>query len=321
MRPVAALLLLSLCPLRPATHEDLQSLVEDGHWKRARAIVEQRMPAASNDARFLWLASQVFTAFGRFDQAAGFGEKAVRLDPNNAGYHYNLSEVYGSIAEKASLFRQASYGRKCKKAMDEAVRLNPRHIDTLIVQMLFYYQAPGLFGGDKAKARAMPAEISRIDPSQGYLAEARLAVLQKQAAKLEDLYVKAVAANPRSFEARMSLARQCLGRRNCARAEEHALEAARIHPGRVDPHTILAIVSARNGKFAEMETRLAEAEKLFPDDLSPFYSAAVSLQETGRELGKAEAYLRKYLAQKPEPSSAGHARAASQLALLMRTKG
>ncbi len=321
MRLRAAILLLFTCALRAASQEDLQSLVDDGHWKRARALVEQRLAADSADARFLWLASRVRTAYGQFDSAAELGEKAAKLDPRNADYQFNLAEIYGSIAQKASLFKQASYGLKCKRAMDAANRLDPNHIDTLIILMLYYYQAPGLIGGDKGKARAFPAQIGRIDASRGYLAEARLAGMEKQFGKFEELYKKAVAANPQSYEARLALARHFLGRRDPASAEEHALEAARLHPGRVAPHSILAIVSARNGKFSEMETRLAAAEKLFPDDLSPYFGAAVNLQETGKELGKAEVYFRKYLAQEPEPSSAGHARAKSQLALLKRSKG
>jgi hypothetical protein len=204
--------------------------------------------------------------------------------------------------------------------MDAAVALNPRHTEALVVLMLFYYQAPGLFGGDKNKARAIPGQIARHDPSQGYLAEARLAALEKRSGRLDELYRKAVEANPSSYEARLELARHSFDRRDLALAELHAVEAVKLHPRRQAPRAILASASALHGKLDEMEARLAESERLIPDDLTPYHAAAASLLQVGKDRSRAEAYLRKYLAQEPEPTAPSLDKARAQLALALRKR-
>ena len=45
-----------------------------------------------------------------------------------------------------------------------------------------------------------------------------------------------------------------------------------------------------------METELNEAEKVVPDDLSPYWSIARVLVDNGKEFDRAETYIKKYLA-------------------------
>jgi hypothetical protein len=49
-----------------------------------------------------------------------------------------------------------------------------------------------------------------------------------------------------------------------------------------------------------MEAILAAASRQIPDDPVPYYRAAERLLATGRDLARAESYLRRYLSQEPE---------------------
>ncbi|MEZ5399440.1 MAG: hypothetical protein R2729_07200 [Bryobacteraceae bacterium] len=310
-----------------ASASELGDLVEGLHWKRAQALVEARLPAsggASAKADFLWRASQVRLAHGDLEGAAKFAEQAAELDPGNSTYQVQLFEVYGSQAEKASLLRQASLGRKCKKALDRALELNRNDLDGLYGAMLFYYQAPGFFGGDKTKARAIPAAMAAIDPVRGILAEARLAQMEGRLDRLEGIYLRAVEAGPADYHARMELANFYLSgtpNRKLHLAENHAREASRLRPGRAAPYAILASAAALAGRFADAQRHVAAAVEAVPDNLAPQLAGASALITTGADLASAEKWCRAYLAQRPQPDAPPHAIARWRLAQALAKLG
>lgn len=66
---------------------------------------------------------------------------------------------------------------------------------------------------------------------------------------------------------------------------------------------------------------VAESEQRNSDNLAPRAWAAVALHTTGKDLGRAEAYVRKYLAQPFEPTAPTHAAAHSLLGLILEKQG
>lgn len=283
---------------------DLAELIENKRWLSARAAVDSEMAAKENDARFLWLASRVRMAFGQLDEAAKFGERALALDPRNANYQHQLTEVYGSQAQQASLFRQIGLGRKVKKSMDATLALNPKHIEGMFVLMQYYYMAPSIIGGDKAKARAMPAEIAKVDAAEGAYTEARVAILDKQPiGRVRASYAKSVESNPRFYRGHVALATSYANYdpKDPALAMKHARAALELAPGRAEPYRLLAGLAARQGRLEEMEKWIGEAEKRVPEDRSCRFVAASVLASQGKELAKAETFYRRFLEKEPEP--------------------
>jgi len=296
--PAFLLLLLSL-------NSDLESLAGNGHYQRARKLLEQQGPPS--DARGLALAAKVYLAFSELDRAAKLAERAAALEPASADHQFLLCEIYGTQAQRASLLRQPFLGRKTKKAMDAAIALNPKHVDALTVSMLYYYQAPSIIGGDKDEARGLPAKIRAIDVARGWLAEARLAALEKKPERLEGFYVKAVAANPKLYAARMALASHYFRRRkDYTSTVAQALAAHQLEPDRATPFALLAAAVAAQGRLDEMEAWLRKAEAQIPDDLSPHLAAARALVETKRDLTRARALMERYLTQPNEPGEPSH---------------
>ena len=64
-----------------------EELIEAGHWKRARTLVEARMREAPDDPLAIYLTSQIRFAFGDADAPLGLAEKALALDGGAARYH------------------------------------------------------------------------------------------------------------------------------------------------------------------------------------------------------------------------------------------
>jgi tetratricopeptide (TPR) repeat protein len=307
----------------PSLAQAPEALAEAGHWKRVRAIVEPRVKTNPNDAQALWLLARVKEAFGDREGALPLAERAVALDGRNANYHVQLAGLCGSLAQTAGLFRQLSLGKRVKSELEAALAIDPKNLDALRGLMEFLWQAPGLFGGDKDKARQTAQRIGQIDSARGYLAQAQIANWEKQIAKVEDLYRKAVEADPRSYPTQVTLANfyasQSPPRYDLA--ERHARAALSIAPDRVSGYNVLARIYARQQRIADLETLLADAERDVPDSPSPFLSAANGLLTEMKDLPRAESYVRKYLAQEREGFNTTQGVARWRLALVLEREG
>jgi len=187
----------------------------------------------------------------------------------------------------------------------------------------FHMEAPGIVGGDKKKAYQYAEEILRIYPARGWLAKARIARKEKQTGQLESLYLKAVEADARNYDARITL----VGFYSTGAEpkydiiEKHSREAVGIAPDRAAAYSQLAALYANQQRWKELDAILAQAEKNVPDNLSPFYQAARNLLLKGADLPRAERYLRKYLTQPPEPDAPSHAAAHWRLGNVLEKMG
>jgi tetratricopeptide (TPR) repeat protein len=304
--------LLAATPSAPA-----DTLLEDGHYKRARALAEERLRTSPNDPETLWLVSHVKQAWQDLNAGVEFAEKAVAADPKSARYHLRLAEALGEAAQKAGVLKQIGLARRFKKEIDTTIALDPHNADALTYLMEFYVQAPGIVGGDKTKAHAIPEQILAFDPVKGAFAQVALANHDKQRDGIEQFYRKAVEARPASYEAHTALGGFCFAQKKFDEAEQHSREAIRINAGRAGGHGLKVAALIQQTKWAEVDPALAEAEKQVPDNLWPYFRAGNNCLALKTELPRAERYFRKYLAQEPEPDMPSHAAAHWRLALVL----
>jgi tetratricopeptide (TPR) repeat protein len=312
-----------LVSARAADPRSAEALIEAGHWKRARALVEQGVVANPRDAQAAYLLSQIKLAFGDLDSALKSAQQAVALEDGSSDYHFQLAQVYGEMASRASMFAAASLARKFKGELDASLARNPKNLDALDALMQYSYQAPGLMGGDKGKARAIAQELVQLSPVRGHLAQAELAREAKDFARVEECFLKAVQADAKNYEAQTALARFYTqpAHRNTEQAGKHAREAVQLEPARAKGYSILAFVLAFERRWSELEAVLSASEKAVPDDLAAYFEAANALLESGVELKRGEAYSRKYLAQEPEGEEPDAAHAHRLLGLILEKQG
>jgi len=302
------------------------ALAEGNHWKRLKATVEPRIAANPNDAEAQWLLSRVRLAYRDADGALGPAEKSVALAPKNADYQWQLAQVVGELASNASVFKQMGLAKRFKREAEAVLAIDPRHTGAMIGLMEFYYRAPGIVGGDKKKAQAIPDQIMAINKVDGYIAKVRLLSRQDpppQPSQYEQLYVQAVQADPKRFEPHINLASIYASGASprWELAEKEAQYARQIEPDRTGPYSILAAVYAAGGRWAELDAIVADAEKAIPDNLTPYLRAAATLIGTGKDLSRAERYVRKYLSQEPEPNATNFAGAHYRLAQVLEKQG
>jgi tetratricopeptide (TPR) repeat protein len=302
-----------------------RALIADGHWKRLRALAESRVAANPKDAEAAFLLGYAKLALGDLEGAQALADKAVSLDGGNADSHFLLARVAGQKAEKAGMFKGLGLARQFKKESDITLSLNPNHLEALLDQMDFYYEAPGIVGGDKKEAWEIAERIGKINPARGYLAQASLLYREKAKdwSKIEDMYRKAAGAEPRNYEAHMALANLYASEhyKKYDESEKLAREAMVLNPGRVGAYYLLAILDVLRDRWQDLDVLLTQAEKAIPDNLNPYYQAARVMFTNGKDLPRAERYFRKYLTLEPEGENPHWAAAHWRLGLTLEKEG
>jgi tetratricopeptide (TPR) repeat protein len=101
MKRLIPLLLFCFAPLQ--AQPSPEALIRDGHFKRARAILEQRYQANPNDPETLRLLSKIRQAWGDTAMAVTLAEKALAANPKDARYHLQLADALGDRRPASSV--------------------------------------------------------------------------------------------------------------------------------------------------------------------------------------------------------------------------
>jgi tetratricopeptide (TPR) repeat protein len=295
---VFALLVFSLAPRAVhAADATPESLLQAGHFKRLRAWAEPRYAANANDMQAAYYLATAREAFGDLNGALPLAEKVLASNANDPRYHLLVADICIEQAQKSSTFKALGLARRFRDEASKAASLDPKYIDPREALSEFYFEAPAIAGGDKKKAWDLADEIGRIDAARGMLARASLAGKEKDPSREKEYLQKALAAAPHDpkvvSEAALFYASD--SGRQYDQAEKLALEAMRLDQGTVQPYVVLAEVYASLQRWNDLDATLNQSRKNVPDDLAVYYQAGKVLLGSGKDLPRAELYLRTYL--------------------------
>lgn len=141
-----------------------------------------------------------------FGKAEDYLKQAIAANGNVAKYHVAMSNVIMRLISNASMIRQASLASRLRNHLEEAVRLNPNDMNSSLILIGFYKQAPGLMGGSNDKANALAADIMKRNRAEGHMAQALVFQMDKEYAKSEEYYKKSISLAPDSVRYYYSLA-------------------------------------------------------------------------------------------------------------------
>jgi tetratricopeptide (TPR) repeat protein len=221
------------------------------------------------------------------DAAVAIFEKAVAQNPKSAEAHYWLGSAYGSQAQKASLFSQASLASKTKDEFEQAVALDPNYVEARYGLVQFYTMAPGIIGGSYEKALAQAGEIRKHDPLMAHRATAFIYSNQKKTELARKEYFDEIKEFPKSPRAHVDLGLFYLSEKNYKGASDEFESALKI-----DPNFMMA----------------------------RFFIGRVSVA-TGTNFQRGEEMLRSYLAYTPKHDEPGLARAHYWLGQIFEKQG
>lgn len=316
-------LLCALSAGRAIAADGIVTLMDDGHYRRAQALIDARAAAQPDDATTLYLRARMLLVTGDAAGALPLAERAAALAPKNADHRYLVAECVGTQAQRAGALKALGLAKRFKREAEAALALDPRRGETYEGLIEFYSAAPGIAGGSDKRAVAMAETLVAVDPARGRLAQARLFFRDKRDDRGEAALRQAFAADPNSYRVRMTLARFLADdiRKKWGEAEDHLKAALAIEPGRVGPYAALAGLYAHLQRWDDLDRILAAAEQAVPENLSAHYQAARTLLGDDREPARAEGLLRKYLAQEPEVGAPTLAHAHWRLGLVIEKQG
>jgi tetratricopeptide (TPR) repeat protein len=298
VRLVTVLFVTSFC----FAQNNAATLIGEGHYKQGRIAVEQQLANNPSNVAALVLKARLYLAYNEYENAIKLLKSAIARDSANSDAHVYLAEAYGQKIEHIAVFAKIGMAENIRKEGELAVAADPQNLDALESLMEFHIEAPGSVGGSKDKARELAARIAVLDPIRGNFAYAEIAVHEKRFADEKKFLLKALAADPKSYDALIAVARLFLRdpALDYGAAADYATKAIKVDSTRARAYSLLAQSYAGQGQFEQLQQLLSRAEAQVPDDFSPFFYASKTLLGTGSHPALAETYLRKYLAQEPE---------------------
>ena len=213
------------------------------------------------DAAVWELIGQNYYGEADFKKATEALEKAAALDPSNSDIQLWLGRAFGRRAETSSPITAPGYASKARQYFEKATQLNPNNLDAQSDLFEYYLEAPGFLGGGFEKAAAVAEQISRLNASEGYWAQAKLAEKRKE----------------------------------YRTAETHLRQAIDAAPQQVGRLIDLAKLFTRQGKHKEADQSLAKAEEIAPNAPQLLFARAEIYVKSKRNLDVARQLLKQYL--------------------------
>jgi tetratricopeptide (TPR) repeat protein len=212
---------------------------------------------------------------GDYKKATENLEKAVAGEPQNSVFELWLGRAYGRRAETSSPFTAAGYASKARQHFEKSVSLNPRYLEAMTDLFEYYLEAPGFLGGGMDKARALAADIAKVDPGEGHWSQAKIAEKKKEYNGAEAQLRRAIDASPHQVGRLIDLAR----------------------------------FLAKQGRFQEADQSFARADKIAPNSPKLMFAKADVYIKNGRNLDEAKELLKKYLSSSLTPEDPPRAQA------------
>jgi tetratricopeptide (TPR) repeat protein len=193
-------------------------LFQQEKYDEAFAIFKTVKSGSPQYAESRYYMGQISFRKKEFDKAEDYTEQAIDGNKNVAKYHVAMSNVIMRLISNASMIKQASLASKLRNHLEEAVRINPNDMNSSIILVGFYKQAPGIMGGSDDKAKALADQISKLSKADGHLAFALIYHIDKDFDKAEKNYKSSITLAPDSVKYYYSLAQFYHGQKNPTKA-------------------------------------------------------------------------------------------------------
>jgi len=263
-KAIAVILLSAILAAGSTILERANALYERTEYDAALRILQG---APASDAAALALAGKAHFGKADYDPAYKALEKAVEAAPGNDHYWNWLGKAYGRRAETGNFLTAPGFAKKCRRAFERSVELNPRNAEAASDLFQYYLNAPGFLGGGVEKAEAISRRMREAAPAEHHFMQAELA------RKRGDL----------------------------AATEKHLRKAMELEPDEAGRALDLAVFLLRTGRYEESGRLFDSARQVEPPEPKALFVEAQAYIEAKRNLPGARLLLERYLASEITP--------------------
>ena len=263
---VVPIALLAQAPAAPSPPE----LLAAGRVDDAIQVLQEKIGRSATDAESYNLLCRAYFMLEEWDRGVAACERARNLDPQKSLYYLWLGRIYGEKADRAGFLSAAGLAKKVRTSFERAVELDPGSWEARTDLAEFYFDAPGIVGGSKDKARAQADAVAPLNPGMAHWIQGQIAERSKDPVSAEREY--------RAFI-----------------TSSHSAVRAWVE---------LAIFFRHHNRLDEMEEALRNSESASIDQAESLMDGASILLRTGRDLPLAVRLLRRYLASPVERAPA-----------------
>ena len=192
MKFLVLFIILSISTLFSQVPSNAHSLLKAGKTTQVISICNQALKKNPNDLQALELLGDAFAAQADWAQALEQFTRLKTLKPTVANYEYKYGGSLGMIAKESSTFKAMQLISDIRQSFENAIKLEPNHIDARWALIEFNLQLPAIAGGSQTKARKYATELLKISPVDGYLAEGHIDEYLKKYTAAEKNYKAAI---------------------------------------------------------------------------------------------------------------------------------
>lgn len=172
--------------------DDVETLIKKKDYQKAESLMVDYVTQNPEDVRGIELLGDSYGYQEKWDKAITQFKKLVKIDNNNANYHYKYAGALGMKTKQISKVRAISYIGTLKTSFTKAAELDPEHINARWALVELYMELPGIVGGSTKKALKYAEELQALSEVDGYLAKGFIYERDDEPELAEKYYVMAV---------------------------------------------------------------------------------------------------------------------------------
>lgn len=201
------LFLFPLLAVAQTNFQQAENYFKHEKFKKAKPIFEDYLKQHPKDKKTQEYLGDIAANGKEWNTAISYYKNLVDDEPSNANYHFKYGGAMGMKAISISRIRAITYIGDIKRELEQAAKLDPKHVETRWALVEFYIQLPGIFGGSENKATDYAKELGEISSVDGYLAHGYIAEYSDRPKDAERYYTKAieVGGSPHTYDKLSSL--------------------------------------------------------------------------------------------------------------------
>jgi len=138
-----------------------------------------------------------------YTKGTEYGQKAIKIDGDSEWGHLWYVVNLGRRSQTKGVLNSLAYVPTVKKEVNKVLSIDPEHTIALDVKAMFYYELPGLLGGNVNKSIELLGEALALDSNYAllYVDMAKCYVKKKEYEQARQYLQKVIALENPTYEA------------------------------------------------------------------------------------------------------------------------